>query len=615
MPLINLTTNLKSLKFGNDQSGGGSSNQPYVQTPIPEKLEESGYGFLDQDFILRGGSKAITDSLIDVERLGKYFIDIKNPSGLLFIAKQFVLSRTAVKTQTSGFFNEGIYTPLSTLTQAGGNAFGIHVNKQGLNPFASTGPTSKNEDLYGVKVKPTQELLDNRLVDLYGAKFLTIAGATIKKEYLKNDISDKSLELLSYGGGPGSVLGIGKTNIALSNPTSKPNYQSVLLDNKINYLTLGYPELSNYDNLILPQFTNGRSTIARIGVPSYTRATAGTELVGANVATFQVVGDDEGRDSLTNFREFKNYIPSARQNDFRKNLILAIAAQNNSITTIMSSAPSYDSVLGGTIEQRVRLGDPGNASGKNLFSYTSGSATNTDPTLQGPLGAASVNSYDKINILPIYSSTTVLDNKITNDLVQFKIGVYNFDAGNTFNNIHFRAFLNQISDAYTADWNDTRYIGRGEKFYTYGGFDRKISLSWTVAAQSKAELMPMYKKLNYLASVCAPNYSANGYMRGNIVKLTIGGYIHDQPGIITGFSYEMNEDDATWEIGIDDNGGSDTSVKELPHLIKVSGFNFIPIHNFVPQTQEITVPSGSSPISLNKPYIDGNAYGKEKFIN
>jgi hypothetical protein len=74
MPLINLTTNLKSLKFGNDQSGGGSSNQPYVQTPIPEKLEESGYGFLDQDFILRGGSKAITDSLIDVERLGKYFI-------------------------------------------------------------------------------------------------------------------------------------------------------------------------------------------------------------------------------------------------------------------------------------------------------------------------------------------------------------------------------------------------------------------------------------------------------------------------------------------------------------------------------------------------------------
>jgi hypothetical protein len=45
----------------------------------------------------------------------------------------------------------------------------------------------------------------------------------------------------------------------------------------------------------------------------------------------------------------------------------------------------------------------------------------------------------------------------------------------------------------------------------------------------------MYKKLNYLASICAPNYSGNGYMAGNIVRLTIGGYLYQQPGIITGF--------------------------------------------------------------------------------
>jgi hypothetical protein len=39
----------------------------------------------------------------------------------------------------------------------------------------------------------------------------------------------------------------------------------------------------------------------------------------------------------------------------------------------------------------------------------------------------------------------------------------------------------------------------------------------------------MYKKLNYLASICAPDYSANGYMRGNIITLTIGGYFYEQP--------------------------------------------------------------------------------------
>jgi hypothetical protein len=41
-------------------------------------------------------------------------------------------------------------------------------------------------------------------------------------------------------------------------------------------------------------------------------------------------------------------------------------------------------------------------------------------------------------------------------------------------------------------------------------------------------------------------------------------------------------DDSTWEIGIDENGGYDSSVKELPHRIDVSGFTFVPIHNFLP---------------------------------
>jgi len=35
----------------------------------------------------------------------------------------------------------------------------------------------------------------------------------------------------------------------------------------------------------------------------------------------------------------------------------------------------------------------------------------------------------------------------------------------------------------------------------------------------------MYKKLNYLASNLAPDYSGNGYMSGTIINLTVGGYI------------------------------------------------------------------------------------------
>ena len=122
-----------------------------------------------------------------------------------------------------------------------------------------------------------------------------------------------------------------------------------------------------------------------------------------------------------------------------------------------------------------------------------------------------------------------------------------------------------------------------------------------MAAQSKIELMQMYRKLNYLASTITPDYSEAGYMRGNIVTLTIGGYLYEQPGIITNLSYEMNDDTASWEIGIDDEGNEDTTVKQLPHIIRVRGFNFTPIHNFVPRLQKY------DPVVVE--------YGKERYIS
>ena len=51
------------------------------------------------------------------------------------------------------------------------------------------------------------------------------------------------------------------------------------------------------------------------------------------------------------------------------------------------------------------------------------------------------------------------------------------------------------------------------------------------------------------------------------------------PGFIEGMSIEMGEE-TSWEIGIDDAGEPDTSVKQLAHVIKVSGFSFTPIHKF-----------------------------------
>ncbi len=119
----------------------------------------------------------------------------------------------------------------------------------------------------------------------------------------------------------------------------------------------------------------------------------------------------------------------------------------------------------------------------------------------------------------------------------------------------------------------------------------------------KEELMSMYQKLNFLASSLTPDYSTNGYMRGNLATLTVGNYLFEQPGIITSINYTIPEE-SPWEIAIG-NGDQDLdpSVKELSHMIKVTGFQFIPIHTFVPRKQQNT---------YNQYGLD--EFGKERYI-
>ena len=176
-------------------------------------------------------------------------------------------------------------------------------------------------------------------------------------------------------------------------------------------------------------------------------------------------------------------------------------------------------------------------------------------------------------------------------------------------------------------------MGRGEQFYRYNGFTRTVNLAWTVAAQSKQELIPMYQKLNYLASSLTPYYSDTGYMGGNLISLTLGGWFYEQPGILTGMTLSVPQE-SPWEIAIPSKentaGGnqesSDNSIKELPHIIKVTGVQFIPIHKFVPKLQDNSY-RGPSYVGTNDEYVfnrDGeevssrgnylSKYGQERYI-
>jgi hypothetical protein len=126
----------------------------------------------------------------------------------------------------------------------------------------------------------------------------------------------------------------------------------------------------------------------------------------------------------------------------------------------------------------------------------------------------------------------------------------------------------------------------------------------------------MYKKLNYLASQLTPDYSTSGYMRGPLVKLTVGGYLYEQPGFIQDLSYEMITD-APWEIAINEEGGTDSTVKQLSQMVKVTGFTFIPIHTFVPSKQGLGTlnPNGIvENVNTQASLVDDNTYGPQRYI-
>ena len=274
--------------------------------------------------------------------------------------------------------------------------------------------------------------------------------------------------------------------------------------------------------------------------------------------------------------------------DFRINTSLGDITQLSS-SQVLSISPDYTTK---NKNIRVNQGDPGlgtNLGVKDVLHY--GVAANT------------LEALDQINALPMYEASAAdFDGddggKATNDLVKFRIAVINNDKANGLATyIHFRAFIDEFSDNYTSKWNSVQYVGRGEELHNYAGFGREISLGWTVYAQSKAELIPMYKKLNYLASTLAPDYNPAGFMRGNIVRLTLGGYLYEQPGIIKSLTYTAPME-STWEIAIDEKGKSDPSVRELPHMIKVTGVTFVPIQEFIPAKADSLLDPTQKYISL-----------------
>lgn len=520
--LLDLTTDLKSLRFGRDKQGGGSSNQPYIVTPIPEG-DTTGASELYGDFLLRGGALRPTIVTRNTSRLVKFLTDFQTGDGVSFIAKQNLLAR--LNPPSIGEPNR-IYSPIAanTIAQTANPTGTIHFNKDGLNLSTPYNNTYERRTFNQNADFPNR----NRLVKLTNNK---IAGKTSSISLIYG-VTNVPGNILTYNGGAGSIGGFGTTKI---------NRVSVT-DQNSSYIQLGNGISGTRNNTSTPNLSFTNRTISDL---SSTSPISGTRVYQSEATTI-----------LTDFRE-------------------QIKEDNPVAATKLVSSNYRDF----NRQSTYRITDSGNRSFIRTDQYK-GALLEID---KKPVS-------DPVTMKSIYSSDEVDKEMRNSDFIKFWIARLDNDSTNGKKEyIHLRAYLSGISDNFQADFNDFKYVGRAETFKTYKGFDRSFSFTLKVAALSKVELAPIITKLNYIASLTAPDYSSGGFMRSNIVYLTLGDYLANVPGFIESVNITI-PDDTSFEIARGADGepeettvdGTQVKTQQLPKYAEMQ-INFKPIHSILPE--------------------------------
>lgn len=576
-------------KYSKDISGGAYSGQPFIKRELPG-IDDKPIGqyydlstqALSLDFPIRGGSYEEIASREDFARIDRFFLYY--PQGKAFTDKYRALLRSNPKIETGreqGDSNTRVF-PIGNsglgsrnmIEQIASVGTGFHVPNAGSDIFSLT----EQEDLYGriVAKKPTNE---NRLVSLYNLKILpeptsdfNPSNPTVINSGLST-IRD-TVELINYEGGPNSLYGIGTTLIrratdnkgAIINTYDAPKFVGPfsvdLRGNDIQSTNLGSTEI-NYDSLL------GLSGVAKIDhdINIDTGVINETQINNLDQQTDGSIRITNDTDTKFKFASTSRYDQLMKMgdnnngtitvNDFRKNVDQPSQVNSRDYTKTDINKTT-----------RVGIGNPGARPADKTANIND---TNDD------IGK------DLVNRSEIQSGEALFGGE-NRDFIKFGFDVIGNDSGTPFKSVHFRAFLTGYNDSHEGQWDSKRYAGRGENFYTYQGFDRTVSFNFKIAAQSKQDMAPLYKKLNFLLSTLYPDYSDNGFMRGNIVRLTLGDLFVRQPGILQSLNMTV-ADEYPWEIAFDEpEGGSSADMKETPQIIDVAA-TFKPILYSLPKLE------------------------------
>ena len=563
-----ITFNQRSFKFGEgrafDRPGQNFSREPFIGNPrallgsknqeIPEAEDSQnklkGLGFIDgvTDGLVRGGIvTALSRSTTDFTRLTNFYLSNR---GISFLVKQTALQATNPAIEDGGESILGLrrnrqFNPLGTnlLAQSLVNFSGVHFDRAGLLPIwpedqkYETIVKNKANDpgRLNITSKKTNEFKGNRLLTLFEDRIKPHAAFSIDSTGDSKDEKQK--------GWLGRTWDRGKEIVNQALHKDDPILYEYGAGPGSTY-GIGRTTIRRFENtLTSPNFS--KNSINRIGDK-------------INGEYDPAGGSGKNPNGVVEAANVFNYLNLLGRNGFDY--------QGDAGTAQGQQRKYYR-------ESRIGLGTPG-------VPYKKG---DRDPYTNKKWNSQHdyITKVDKVNLLDIVKFNGRPIIPAARDLIKFRFEAVDNDNPNKSNVMVFRAFLDDLKDNYNANFNEFNYNGRGETFYTYNNFKRDIGFSFKIAAQTRHEMMPLYRKLNYLVSQTAPEYK-NGRMRAGFVRLTIGSWCDRIPGFIQNVNLSWQKD-YPWEISLDSpEGGQDTAMLVLPHVLDVS-VSFLPIHNFTPQ--------------------------------
>ena len=75
------------------------------------------------------------------------------------------------------------------------------------------------------------------------------------------------------------------------------------------------------------------------------------------------------------------------------------------------------------------------------------------------------------------------------------------------NSVFFKAFVTELNNSFTCEWQNNRVYGRTDPIQTYGGTARSLSLAFDVPASTVTEAYENLGRVSKLAQMLYPNYT------------------------------------------------------------------------------------------------------------